>query len=179
MKILSFLRMRSKKNSRQILEEKIRIFCQKIIKIGKNSWPAKIVLGLPLVKKNLYVKQFLKFILVGGVSTVIDFSFYIFLTRFFAFWQNHYLWANFLSMFIASLFNFFLNKEWTFSAKIKKAWRQYLDFYITMLFCLLFYQVFFSFISLTLGWYDIVAKAVAAFLITLIRFHLHKFWVFK
>lgn len=168
-----------KKSFRKILEKKIKVFCRKTVKRGKNSWPARIVLGLPLVRRNLYVQQFIKFILVGGISTLIDFSLYVFLTRFFLFWQNHYLWANFISMFIASLFSFFLNKEWTFSSNGKKVWRQYLDFYITMLFCLLFYQAFFGFISLSLGWYDIVAKALSAFLVMLIRFHLHKFWVFK
>ncbi|MCF7906721.1 GtrA family protein [Patescibacteria group bacterium] len=177
MKKFSFLRRKS--SFRKKLEKRIKVFCRNIAKRGKNSWPARIVLGLPLVRKNLYVKQFIKFILVGGISTVIDFSLYILLTRFFLFWQSHYLWANFASMFVASLFSFFLNKEWTFSANNKKVWRQYLDFYITMIFCLLLYQALFGFISLTLGWYDIVAKALSAFLIMLFRFHLHKFWVFK
>jgi putative flippase GtrA len=177
MKNFSFLRR--KKSFRQILEKKIKKFCKKIVKKGKDSWLAKVILSLPLVKKNLYVQQFIKFILVGGVSTLIDFSLYIFLTRLFLFWQNHYLWANFLSMFVASLFNFLLNKEWTFPSNGKKVWRQYLDFYVTMFFCLLFYQAFFGFISLSLGWYDIVAKSLSAFLVMLIRFHLHKFWVFK
>jgi putative flippase GtrA len=177
MKIFSFLRR--KKSFRKKLEKKIKVFCQKIAKKCETSWLARIILSLPLVRKSLYVQQFVKFILVGGVSTVIDFSLYIFLTRFFLFWQSHYLWANFISIFIASFFNFFLNKELTFLPKVKKLWRQYLDFFLTMILSLFLCQILFGFISLTLGCYDIVAKALSAFLVTLLRFHLHKFWVFK
>ncbi|MCD6442257.1 GtrA family protein [bacterium] len=121
----------------------------------------------------------MKFILVGAISTLIDFVIYVFLTRFFAFWQAHYLWANFMAMIIASTVNFLFNRKWTFNGGRKKALHQYIRFSIVLVGGLFAYQFLFGFFVATLGWYDIIGKAIAAFIIMLIRFHLHKFWVFK
>ena len=157
----------------------IRNFCHNLILKLKNFWLAKIILKLPIIKKNLYIKQFLKFVLVGVISTLIDFFVYIFLTRFFGFWAAHYLWANFMAMTIASIVNFLFNKKWTFNGSKKKALHQYIYFCVVLVGGLFVYQFLFGFFVATLGWYDIIGKAIAAFTIMLIRFHLHKFWVFK
>ncbi len=156
----------------------IQKFCHNSILKLKHFWLARIFLKLPIIKKNLYIKQFIKFILVGAISTLIDFFIYIFLTRFFIFWQTHYLWANFMAMIVASIVNFLVNKSWTFKNGRKKILRQYIYFCIVLAGGLFVYQFLFSFFVATLNWYDIIGKAIAAFLIMLIRFHLHKFWVF-
>jgi len=157
----------------------IRKFCYNSTLKLKRFWLTKVALKLPFIKKNLYVKQFIKFILVGVISTLIDFFVYIFLTRFFVFWQSHYLQANFMAMVIASTVNFLLNKKWTFNGSRKKVLHQYINFCIVLVGGLFAYQFLFSFFIRTLGLYDIIAKAIVAFAIMLIRFHFHKFWVFK
>jgi len=154
-------------------------FSRNLILKLKRFWLAKIILKLPIIRKNLYVKQFVKFILVGAISTLIDFAVYIFLTRFFAFWQAHYLWANFMAMIIASTVNFLLNRKWTFNGGRKKALHQYIHFSIVLVGGLFAYQFLFGFFVANLGWYDIIGKAIAAFVIMLIRFQLQKFWVFR
>jgi len=157
----------------------IRKFCHNSILKLKRFWLSKIILRLPIIKKNLYVKQFVKFVLVGAISTLIDFGIYIFLTRFFVFWQTHYLWANFTAMIVASIVNFLANKSWTFKNGKKKILDQYIHFCIVLVLGLFAYQFLFGFLVANLNWYDIIGKAIAAFVIMLVRFHLHKFWVFK
>ncbi len=164
--------------SKRLPKQLKEICCNSILKL-KRFWLAKIILRLPFIRKNLYIKQFIKFILVGVISTLIDFLVYVFLTRFFIFWQAHYLLANFMAMIIASTVNFLFNKKWTFNSSRKKTLHQYINFCIVLIGGLFVYQFLFGFFVATLGWYDIIAKAIAAFTIMLIRFHLHKFWVFK
>ena len=161
------------------LREQLENFCRNSILKSKRFWLTGVILRLPFIRKNLYVKQFIKFILVGVISTLIDFFVYIFLTRFFVFWQAHYLQANFMAMVVASTVNFLLNKKWTFNGSRKKALHQYINFCIVLVGGLFAYQFLFSFSVATLGLYDIIAKVIVAFTIMLIRFHFHKFWVFK
>ena len=161
------------------LRKQLKSFCCNSVLKLKDFWIARIISKLPFIRENLYIKQFIKFVLVGVISTLIDFLVYIFLTRFFIFWQAHYLWANFMAMTIASTVNFLLNKKWTFNRSKKKTLHQYINFCIVLIGGLFVYQFLFGFFVVTLGWYDIIAKAIAAFTIMLIRFHIHKFWVFK
>lgn len=175
---MSFQNLSRMFSLRKLRKESKKICCSLIIRLRCFKL-TKIILRLPIVKKNLYVKQLIKFILVGGLSTLIDFSLYIFLTRFFSFWQAHYLWANFTGMIIASLINFLLNKRWTFKSNGRKILHQYINFCIVLVFGLFLYQALFGFFVAAMGWYDIIAKALTAFLVMLIRFQLQKFWVFK
>lgn len=161
------------------IRKELKKFCRNSIIKLKRFWLAKIILKLPIIKKNLYVKQFLKFVLVGVISTLIDFAVYIFLTRFFVFWQTHYLWANFTAMIIASTVSFLFNRRWTFENGRKKILHQYIHFCVVLVAGLFAYQFLFGFFVATLGWYDIIGKVIAAFVIMLVRFHLQKFWVFK
>ena len=154
-------------------------FCGNLISKLKHFWLAKFILRLPIIKKNLYVKQFVKFILVGAISALIDFTVYICLTRFFVFWQAHYLWANFMAMIIASTINFVLNRRWTFKNGRRKMLHQYMKFCIVLNGGLFFYQFLFGCFVATLNWYDIIAKAIIASMIGFIRFQLQKFWIFK
>ncbi len=161
------------------LDKRLKKFYYNSILKLKYFWLTKVVIKLPFARRSLYVRQFIKFLSIGSISTLIDFLIYISLTRFFAFGQTHYLWANFMAMVIASTVNFSLNKKWTFTGGKKKALHQCISFYIVLVVGLFLYQFLFGFFVKTFGWHDIVAKAITAFVIMLIRFHLHKFWVFK
>lgn len=58
-------------------------------------------------------KEF-RFLIVGGCSTLIDFIIYMVLSCFI-----NIVVAKMISMIIACLFSFFVNKQWTFSFKQK------------------------------------------------------------
>jgi len=134
---------------------------------------------LKLLKRHFLLYQFIKFTIVGGLGTIIDFLIYIFLTRSFLFWQKNFLWANFISVFLSATFNFVLNKKWTFKDKSKKIFVQYIKFWIIVLTGLLIYQSIFYSLVKTLSIYDIVSKLIAVIISGIYRFISHKYWTFS
>lgn len=82
---------------------------------------------------KLLIKQFVKFSIVGGVSTVIDVGLYFGLTRGFSWWEEHFLVANVISFGLAAINSFVLNKLWTFRDGDKRVVRQYTIFLVVAL----------------------------------------------
>jgi len=64
-----------------------------------------------LVQKYPFLFEFLKFAVVGVIGTIVDFGIYSILTRGFGL---YYIYATAISVFLAIVNNFFLNKYWTF-----------------------------------------------------------------
>lgn len=62
------------------------------------------------IVKRILKYSFGRFLITGGISTGIDFIIYIFLSSYF-----DISIAKVISMIIASIFSFILNKTWTFS----------------------------------------------------------------
>lgn len=73
----------------------------------------------------------LRFIIVGSINTVIDFSILFTLATIF---NTPKELANFISTFIAFLFSFFANKKYTFKSTSKNLKKQFLLFTIVTLF---------------------------------------------
>ena len=143
-------------------------------------WIDSILLKLPIVRKHLYLRQLSKFVIAGGIFTIVDFAVYIVLTRFFLFWQIHYLWANFTGMFVGAVGNFILNKKWTFQDREKRVVSQYIKFWlIAALGGMLLYQLLMTGFVEVVNLYDILAKALAAIITLFFRFGIQKFWIFK
>ena len=138
----------------------------------------KKIRNLSFIRNHLSIRQFIKFAISGGIFTIVDFSIYILLTRFFLFFSGHYLWANFIGMAVGATGNFILNKNWTFRNKEKKVFVQYIKFWIVALGGMVVYQYFFYFFVSQLNLYDLLAKAIVAVLVMLIRFILNKYWTF-
>ena len=67
----------------------------------------------------------IRFVIVGGANTAIDFALYNLLSRIFALSV-----ANMISSFIAMLFSFFVNKKWTFRSTDKDYLREVTLFFI-------------------------------------------------
>lgn len=143
-------------------------------------WIDSFLYKIPIIGKRAYLRQLSKFIIAGGLVTLVDFAIYICLTRSFLFWQTHYLWANFISMSIGAVGSFILNKNWVFKNKKEKIVSQYMQFWIIggiggmVLFQILF-AVFVEIILI----YDILAKVFAAIIVLFLRFIIQKFWIFK
>lgn len=134
---------------------------------------------IPFLGKKLYLRQFIRFLISGGLVTILDFAIYIFLTRFF--WgEQNYLKANLLAMILAAVVSFYFNKFWVFKNRTKKTIFQHLKFWIIgVIGGMILYQfLLFVFVERFLV-YDILAKILAVFVVMFFRFFIQKLLVFK
>lgn len=131
---------------------------------------------LPLVRRYLGLRQFVKFSIVGFSSTILDFGVYIILTRAISL---QYLWANFIALVAGATLNFTFNKTWTFRNHDRKFYWQYVKFWIVAILGLVASQYLLYFFVARASIYDILAKALAALIIMCCRFLAHKYWIFK
>lgn len=65
-----------------------------------------------MMSKDL-IKQILRFLVVGGTATVIDYSIFAILTQFL---NIHYLVAQVISFTISLMFNYVASTKWVFNA---------------------------------------------------------------
>lgn len=139
---------------------------------------------LNVVWKNPSIFEFIKFAVVGVIGTMVDFGTYAILTRVF---DVYYITATCISVFLAIINNFFLNKYWTFkkgqSGDTKK---EYLKFFIV--------SVVNYFLNIGITWYivektlseslfgsyeDFFAKVVAIGIVLFSNYFGNKYWTFK
>ncbi|MFC1613144.1 GtrA family protein [Patescibacteria group bacterium] len=151
----------------------------------------------PVFKKYPSLRQMFKFAIIGIINTSVDFTIYIFLTRGFGFWMDHYLWANFISFMISISITFDLVREWIFklpglpdaemeanNIKLpkeieKKIHIQYFKFLLVSFIGFLAHQIgLYSFVEF-LYIHDILTKAFMAVVVWILRFNVHRFWTFK
>ncbi len=131
------------------------------------------------LNKHPSVNEFAKYCLVGGVNALLDYSVYLGLTRFFSFWRENFLAANFIAIFLANLSSFFLNKYFTFQNKSQRILRQYLKFLSVSLIYLGIVQLV-MFIGVEFfDLYDIWAKIIASAVGLLWNFFANKYWSFR
>ena len=81
--------------------------------------------------KYPFLKQFVKFCLVGGGSAIFSFSIYYSFTEWLEFW---YVYSAVCSFLISAIFNFTVNKLWTFrnNEKGKQVVNQIVKFGVVM-----------------------------------------------
>lgn len=132
-----------------------------------------------LVFRHQWLRQFIKFSIACGVCTIFDFVVYIFLTRFFSFWQDRLGWANFISVCLAATVNFIWNKKWTFRDESPNTFRQYFKFGIVVVGGIVIYQWIFISLMQTVSFSDLLSKAIAAIIVWILRFIFNKFWTFR
>lgn len=123
--------------------------------------------------------QMFKFGIVGVVNTLIDFSIYIGLTRFFKFWQTNYLWANVVTMIVAATSSFFCNKHWTFQDKNGGVKKQYLKFILVSSGGLLINELILFVLVEQFGFYDLAAKAIGVAVVFFWNFFVNRYWTFQ
>lgn len=128
------------------------------------------------IKNTLW--QFSRFLTVGVGNALVDFIVYIFLTRSFIYWQEHYLLANFLAFLIANFNSFYWNRRWTFKVKHGKIWRQYFEFLSTSLVYIGFIQLGLWWLVSHLGVYDLLAKIIIIGLGMILYFRVLKKLIF-
>lgn len=117
--------------------------------------------------------KFIKFMIVGGSAFVIDVGGYFLLTRFLKF---PYLLARFISIIAAFIWNFIINRYWTYQAKDGVLSIQLKRFTITMV-CT--YSLSLLLMKLAVGVLklpDISSLIIISMIIAVINYFIHKNW---
>ena len=124
-------------------------------------------------------RQFIKFCLVGGLSALVDWSIYIFLTRLFGFWATYYIGAKAISFVISACGNFYLNRRFTFRSTSRKVTRQAIIFFIVATAGLFLNTGFMYLMVEKAHLYDLIALVIATGVVTFWNFTANKFITFK
>ncbi len=133
---------------------------------------------IPLLKKYPTLKELIKYSLVGNFSNLVDFSFYIFLTRFFIIFYRHYLLTSIFTMIIASIIRFVLHKYWTFRDITSNIYLQYLKLIIVLSSSLIIENLILFIAVEKININDIIGKFIGLVLFSLTTYFFTKKWVF-
>lgn len=119
--------------------------------------------------------QILKFMTVGGTSFIIDFCILYILTEF-AHW--HYLLSATLAFIVAGMYNYTLNRNWTFKANGSQK-KQFSVFLVMGGIGLLLNNfILYTSVDIIGIWY-IYGKIIAAGLVTIYNFFVNKYFTFR
>ncbi len=123
--------------------------------------------------KKIPWHRLIKFAIVGGSSFVIDFGFYFVFTRFA---HIPYIASRTMSIALAFIWNFLLNRQWTFQARSGKMSHQAARFLVVMTI-----TSFLNLLLMRLGvsrWHlnDLLVLVVVSILIMGINFTAHHLW---
>lgn len=118
-------------------------------------------------------RRLVKFIITGGVALLIDIVIYFILTRYFGI---YYLLSRTFSLGIAIIWNFNVNRYWTFRATAGQVKEQALKFLVviglTSFLSLGLMHIGVSYLHLN----DLLVLLVVSIITTLINFSAHTFW---
>ncbi len=103
-------------------------------------------------------KYFFRFVAVGLVGVIVDYSIYLGLTRGFSWWQENYLWANIIAIFLANLHNFLWHYHWTFDRSTMPWLKVYLKFLVISIIYLGLIQAGLWWLTTFYFWPDVLAK---------------------
>lgn len=125
------------------------------------------------IKEIIKKYKFIKFIIVGGSSTLLDFTIYMILNNFI-----EISIAKFISMTISCIYSFFINRCWTFESKEKINSKQLLKYVITQIINILV-NVGTNQLIYTITTIKLLAYIVATGVAMIINYLLQKTIVFK
>lgn len=151
-----------------------------------------LIAKLPMRFQRI-AKQFVKFGVTGVIGAIVDFGIYAFLTRVVG-WVTLYTVfgyqisaANNVSVFVAIMSNFFLNKYWTFRNREGSAVNQWLGYFSLNVVTWALNQILMSFFAFRVPIFeqlfgdskDFAAKVAAIGIILFVNFFGSKFLVFR
>ncbi|MFA6391516.1 MAG: GtrA family protein [Patescibacteria group bacterium] len=131
------------------------------------------------IQRRPYIAQFVKFAIIGTANTFVDFGIYFGLTRSFQFWENHYLWANFVAFAVAASSSYILNKNWTFRDNNRRIRIQYSKFILVSAAGLLINETILYLLVTHAEIHDLIAKAMAISVVLFWNFTINKIWTFR
>lgn len=127
--------------------------------------------------KKETIKQFLRFAIVGGIATLMNLGLLYFSTEFL---KIYYLISAILAWILSGIFNFLLNKKWTFNENIRdRTIMKYLKFSVVSIIALLFNISFLYLLTELFQIYYMLSQIMALSLSLGINFLGNKFWTFK
>ena len=152
----------------------------------------KLILLFPLRYQKL-ATQFIKFGVTGAIGAAVDFSVYAFLTRAVGWTTLYSVWgyeisaANNVSVFLAIVSNFILNKFWTFKYHTGSASKQWWSYFGLNLITWALNQLLMSYFAYRVAIFghlfgdskDFAAKVAAICIILFVNFFGSKFFVFR
>lgn len=127
------------------------------------------------------LRQFVKFCIVGGINTVVDFGAYYLLTRRVAFFApdgGHYLLAATMTFALAVVSSFCLNTFWTFRAG-GPGWHRRAPQFVAVALVGMGLNDLIMLIVVEAGGHDMLGKALAAGLVIFWNFLAQKYWTFR
>lgn len=117
-----------------------------------------------------------KFIITGGMALAIDVAIYYVLTRY---GGMYYLLARTISLGVAILWNFSINRYWTFQATEGRVSRQAPRFIVVILSTSLMSLGLMKIGVSVLHFHDLIVLFVVSALTTLLNFSAHSLWSYK
>lgn len=134
------------------------------------------------IRHNLHARQFVKFVLVGGLTTVINFLIYGILLLGF---NVHYLPAATIAFILATLNSYTFNRRWTFRAGAHRHSRL-AKFVVVQLFGLAINLTVLAFLveHVALGSFQfedhkLIAQVISNGFVVLSNYTGNKFWTFR
>lgn len=121
-------------------------------------------------------RRLIRFAIIGGFALAIDLAIYLTLTRFF---HMPYILSRVTSLGIAIVWNFTLNRAWTFEATTESVRKQAPRFLFVLLCTSILNLALMKFGVSVLHIYDIVVIFIVSFLIMMINFSAHYLWSYK
>jgi len=124
------------------------------------------------------IKEFIKFGIVGSISTIINFLVLIFFTEVLFIW---YLFSSVIGFIISAIFNFSFNKFWTFrnDQKGRKVFFQANKFILVVSTSLFFNTLILYSLTDYLNFDYRFSWFLATALVSVWNFSMNRFWTFK
>ncbi|MBI2426779.1 MAG: GtrA family protein [Candidatus Kerfeldbacteria bacterium] len=139
----------------------------------------KRVVSLPILRSHLIARQFVKFTIIGVVNTAIDFFSYLFLTRAFDFFREHFLVANLFAFLLAVSVAFVLNRRWTFRDTSTEVSKKFVKFFLVYSVGFGINQTALSVSVLIFGFHDLFGKLIALCANLGWNFLMTRHWTFR
>ena len=122
------------------------------------------------------IKQFIRFVVIGALNTLVDFTIYLLLTRSLGL---YYVYSNLVSVAFAGIIAFFLSKHITFQNKEADHLQQSTKFALVAASVFLLNNTVLFALVHWLNVHDILAKIIATGCVVLWSFGWQRFWVFR
>lgn len=143
--------------------------------------PKSIILGLKELRNHrlfqpVWLRQMIKFAIVGAFNTVLDIGLYYILTRFLLL---YYLLAKALSFGVAVTSAFILNRKFTFRDKSPNQMKQYIRFWLVALGGVGLNLLIVYLLVEKARLFDMVAVLIAVAIVFFWNFTMSRLWVFR
>ena len=145
---------------------------------GLFFWMDRLLFKLPIIGKRIYLRQLSKFVVIGSISALINFLILYSFTEWLKVW---YLISCILGFVISAIFNFLVNKFWTFNNLIKgrQALNQLLRFSIVSVLGLVINILIIYSLTEFVGFDYRISWVFACLIVLFWNFGFNKFWTFR